>query len=75
MRESGCINHYESVMLADTKAKTVTSNLLQLTVLCAVPIQPRSINIIKYNCHCHNELLENDKGNINCPFHGKYKNL
>ena len=33
MRESGCRNHYESVMLAEAKAKTVTSNLLQLTVL------------------------------------------
>ena len=35
MRESGCIYHYESVMVAETKAKTVTSNLLQLTVLAA----------------------------------------
>ena len=33
MRESGCINHHESVMVAEAKAKTVTSNLLQLTVL------------------------------------------
>ena len=33
MRESGCIYHYESVMLADAKAKTVTSLLPQLTVL------------------------------------------
>ena len=33
MRESGYINHYVTVMLADAKAKTVTSNLLQLTVL------------------------------------------
>jgi hypothetical protein len=24
MRESGCINHYESVMLADAKAKTLS---------------------------------------------------
>jgi len=36
MRESGYINHYESVMLAEAKAKTVTSNLLQLTVLAKV---------------------------------------
>ena len=35
MRESGCINHYVTVMLADTKAKTVTSLLTQLTVLAA----------------------------------------
>jgi hypothetical protein len=33
MRESGYINHYVTVMLADTKAKTVTSLLTQLTVL------------------------------------------
>jgi hypothetical protein len=33
MRESGCINHYESVMVADGKAKTVTNKLPQLTVL------------------------------------------
>ena len=29
MRESGYINHYVTVMLADTKAKTVTSLLTQ----------------------------------------------
>ena len=34
MRESGYINHYVTVMLADTKAKTVTNKLPQLTVLC-----------------------------------------
>jgi hypothetical protein len=34
MRESGCINHYVTVMVADTKAKTVTNKLPQLTVLC-----------------------------------------
>ena len=34
MSESGCIYYCESVMLAEAKAKTVTSNLLQLTVLC-----------------------------------------
>ena len=34
MRESGYINHYVTVMLADAKAKTVTSLLTQLTVLC-----------------------------------------
>ena len=33
MRESGCKNHYVTVMLADAKAKTVTSLLPQLTVL------------------------------------------
>jgi len=33
MRESGCIYQNESVMVAEAKAKTVTSNLLQLTVL------------------------------------------
>jgi hypothetical protein len=33
MRESGCTNHNVTVMLADTKAKTVTSLLTQLTVL------------------------------------------
>ena len=33
MRESGCKNHYVTVMLAGTKAKTVTSLLPQLTVL------------------------------------------
>ena len=33
MRESGCKNHYVTVMLADAKAKTVTSLLTQLTVL------------------------------------------
>ena len=36
MRESGYINHYVTVMLADTKAKTVTSLLTQLTVLVIV---------------------------------------
>jgi len=36
MRESGCIYHYESVMVAEAKAKTVPSNLLQLTVLQGV---------------------------------------
>ena len=36
MRESGCINHYVTVMLADTKAKTVTNKLPQLTVLANV---------------------------------------
>ena len=36
MRESGCGNHYVTVMLADTKAKTVTSLLPQLTVLALV---------------------------------------
>jgi hypothetical protein len=35
MSESGCKNHYESVMVADAKAKTVTSKLPQLTVLGA----------------------------------------
>ena len=35
MRESGCRNHYVTVMLADAKAKTVTSKLPQLTVLAA----------------------------------------
>ena len=34
MRESGYINHCVTVMLADTKAKTVTNKLPQLTVLC-----------------------------------------
>jgi len=29
MCESGCINHYVTIMLADTKAKTVTSLLTQ----------------------------------------------
>jgi len=33
IRESGCISHYVTVMLADAKAKTVTSLLTQLTVL------------------------------------------
>ena len=33
MRESGYINHCVTVMLADTKAKTVTNKLPQLTVL------------------------------------------
>ena len=36
MRESGCINHYVTVMVADAKAKTVTSLLTQLTVLQGV---------------------------------------
>jgi hypothetical protein len=35
MRESGYINHSVTVMLADTKAKTVTNKLPQLTVLLA----------------------------------------
>jgi hypothetical protein len=39
MRESGCKNNYVTVMLADAKAKTVTSNLLQLTVLAKVNAQ------------------------------------
>jgi hypothetical protein len=38
MRESGCINHEEAVMVAEAKANTVTSNLLQLTVLAFVRI-------------------------------------
>ena len=38
MRESGCVNHYVTIMLADTKAKTVTSLLPELTVLWAVVI-------------------------------------
>jgi hypothetical protein len=33
MRESGYRNHDVTVMLADTKAKTVTNKLPQLTVL------------------------------------------
>jgi hypothetical protein len=33
MRESGYINQYVTVMLADAKAKTVTNKLPQLTVL------------------------------------------
>ena len=33
MRESGYINHYVTVMLADAKDKTVTNKLPQLTVL------------------------------------------
>jgi len=36
MRESGCINHYVTVLLADAKAKTVTNKLPQLTVLAHV---------------------------------------
>ena len=36
VRESGCKNHYVTVMLADAKAKTVTSLLTQLTVLVVV---------------------------------------
>jgi hypothetical protein len=36
MRESRCINQYETVMVAGVKAKTMTSNLLQLTVLAVV---------------------------------------
>jgi hypothetical protein len=35
-RESGCINQYETVMVAGVKAKTMPSNLLQLTVLAGV---------------------------------------
>jgi hypothetical protein len=38
MRESGCINHYVTVMFAGAKAKTMISNLLQLTVLGAVMV-------------------------------------
>ena len=38
MRESGCKNHYVTVMLADAKAKTVTSLLPQLTVLLLVRV-------------------------------------
>jgi hypothetical protein len=38
MRESGCINYYVTVMVADTKAKTVTSLLPQLTVLGLVAL-------------------------------------
>jgi hypothetical protein len=45
MRESGYINHYVTVMLADTKAKTVTNKLPQLTVLGNVVIQ--SVLIMK----------------------------
>jgi hypothetical protein len=33
MRESGCINHYKSVLIAETKAKTVTSPLIIPSVL------------------------------------------
>jgi hypothetical protein len=40
MRESGYINHYVTVMLADTKAKTVTNKLPQLTVLAGVYVCP-----------------------------------
>ena len=36
MRESGCINQYVTVMVANAKAKTVTSLLTQLTVLGVV---------------------------------------
>ena len=38
LRESGCKNHYVTVMLADAKAKTVTSLLTQLTVLAEGPV-------------------------------------
>ena len=38
MRESGYRNHYVTVMVADTKAKTVTNKLPQLTVLGAVEL-------------------------------------
>ena len=38
MRESGYIKHHVTVMLADTKAKTVTSLLTQLTVLAFVTL-------------------------------------
>ena len=34
MRESGFSSHYKLVMAAGTKAKTVTSNLPLLSVLC-----------------------------------------
>ena len=36
MRVSGCSNHYESVLSAGAKAKSVTSNLPILSVLAAV---------------------------------------
>jgi hypothetical protein len=34
MRVSGCMNHYEFVLRAGTKAKSVTNNLPILSVLC-----------------------------------------
>jgi len=36
MRVSGCNGHYEFVLGAETKAKTVTNNLPLLSVLAAV---------------------------------------
>jgi len=36
MRVSGCKNHYEFVLSAGTKAKSVTNNLPILSVLAAV---------------------------------------
>jgi hypothetical protein len=36
MRESGCRNHYKTVLVAEVKAKTVTNNLPILSVLGAV---------------------------------------
>jgi hypothetical protein len=36
MRVSGCCQHYKAVLVAETKAKTVTNNLPLLSVLCGV---------------------------------------
>ena len=46
MRESGCKNHYVTVMLADAKAKTVTSLLPQLTVLLLVLLYFLSVFVV-----------------------------
>jgi hypothetical protein len=45
MRESGCKNHYVTVMVADAKAKTVTNKLPQLTVLAV------EIDHLVRSCH------------------------
>jgi len=54
MRESGCRNHYQSILMADAKAKTVTSPLIIPSVLAfsdfIFVLLTKSVSVSWQNC-------------------------
>ena len=63
MRESGCRNHYRSVLMAETKAKTVTSPLIIPSVLGKVFFADFIIFLVVYP-GCQESLYAKSNQNI-----------
>jgi hypothetical protein len=61
MRVSGCNGHYEFVLGAGAKAKTVTNNLPILSVLCAALVYLIEFEIVKRALFSHFSALEINK--------------